>query len=155
MNLAKLLEEEEGDKSQAILELNIRIAQKIDAPDVDILQVLSPTELCILLICRINVYVCNGGYEHYFYYSGQYTKETLQAISKVGLTELFQNYISALKVFDNEYVPSKESERQTLLNRFTENQKDALDKLSDEYYGIYHLDDLFKYAYENQSDISV
>ncbi|QYX66547.1 DMP19 family protein [Shewanella putrefaciens] len=155
MDLAKILIEEEGDKSQAILELNIRIAQKIESPDIDIFEILSPTELYILLISRINVYVCNGGYEHYFYYSGQYTKETVQAISHVGLNNLLFNYQAALKVFDNNLIPKEDEKRQKLINGLTEKQREVLDELSSEYYDIAHLEELFDYAYEHQSDISV
>lgn len=155
MDLTKLLEEEDDEKSQALLELNIRIAQKIESPDVDIFKVLSPTEICVILISRINVYVCNGGYEHYFYYSGMFANETIQAITKVGLSSLYENYLAAVNVFDRGHVPFEDNCRQDLIDRFTESQKDKLDEISDEYYGIDHLGDLFEYALKNQSDISV
>lgn len=155
MDLNRILAEEEGDKSQAALELNIRIAQKIESPDINIVKVLSPTELCVLLICRINVYVCNGGYEHYFYYSGVYIDETVQAISTVGLTRLYKNYLDAIKVFGNEQLPFDDEERQALVEALSDHQKGILDKLSDDYYDIDHFGDLFDFAFKNQSDIFV
>jgi hypothetical protein len=155
MDLSRILKEEEGDKSQAVLELNIRIAQKLESPEENIVKVLSPIELQIFLICRINVYVCNGGYEHYFYYSGTHAEETAEAISKVGLDQLHTNYLAAVKVFKNGYVPEDDSERQELIDDFTENQRETLDKLSDQYYCIGHLEALFEYAADNQTDIRV
>jgi hypothetical protein len=57
-NLNQILKDEEGDKYQALLELNIRIAEKLDPSTTDLETILSPTEICGLLICRIDVQVC-------------------------------------------------------------------------------------------------
>ena len=59
--LKNILKEEEGDKYQALLELNIRIAEKLDPSIVDLDTILSPTEICVLLIAVLMFKYVMGG----------------------------------------------------------------------------------------------
>lgn len=154
-DLNKLLIAEGGDKYQALLELNIRVAEKVGAGVANLSSVLSSTEMCICLICRIDVQVCNGGYDQYFYYSGSHVAETLEAIDAVGLNELHDNYIEAVKVFPSNDVPANDSERQEIMDKFTDSQKYRLNHLSDQYYQINDPEKLYSYAENHQDDISV
>jgi hypothetical protein len=153
--LKNILKEEEGDKYQALLELNIRIAEKLDPSIVDLDTILSPTEICVLLICSIDVQVCNGGYDQYFYYSGSHVLETINAIKQVGLDDLLANYIEAINVFPDGIVPKEDSVRQSIMDQFTDDQRDKLNQLSDRYYEINDPEALFDFAFKHQNEIMV
>ena len=155
IDIDKLLNDEGGDEYQALLELNVRIAGKV-TPDVsDLNSVLSEAEKNIYLICAIDVQVCNGGYDQYFYYDGHYAVETNDAITKVGLTNLAENYSEALSIFPDKTILMDETSRQSMMDSFTDAQREKLDLLSDRYYEINDPITLFNYASKNSSEINV
>ncbi len=154
-DLTQILKDEENDKYQALLELNIRIAEKLDSQITNLDSILSPSEICVLLICRIDVQVCNGGYDQYFYYSGTHVPETINAIKQVGLGDLYTNYIEAINVFPNGIVPKEDSDRQSIMDQFTDTQRAQLSQLSDQYYEINDHETLFDFSVKNKNEILV
>ena len=155
IDIDKLLKEEDDDEYQALLELNIRIAGKVTADNKELSSVLSEVERNIYLICKIDIQVCNGGYDQYFYYEGHYASQTVDAIAKIGLTKLADNYADALCVFPDKATLEDESLRKSHMDSFTESQREKLDKLSDHYYEINDPVALFNYASRNRTEISV
>jgi hypothetical protein len=82
---------------------------------------LTSCEKNIVYIEELEREINNGGFHQYFFNSsGNFTKETLNALNIIGSKIFFNILEKAINKFPNGSVPSDRNERQDILNKFDE-----------------------------------
>lgn len=99
---------------------------------------LSELEQTILLVYGLELEICNGGIHQYFNNPGSDRwRETLQALKKVEAGRIAQILEKALTVFPLECPSTDHLTRAQQLGAIGREAKELLERLTDEYYGLY------------------
>jgi hypothetical protein len=98
----------------------------------------------IVCIVELEHEVNNGGFRQYFFNSsGNFAKETLNALNIIGSKIFFNILEKAINKFPNGIVPSDRDKRQNILNKL---EIDLWDELDNEFYK--YEEDIYKLVIE-------
>jgi hypothetical protein len=101
----------------------------------------------IVYIEELERAVNNDGFHGYFFNSsGNFTKETLNALNIIGSKIFFNILEKAINKFSNGIVPNNRDERQDILNKLVENDEELWGELDKEFYK--YEEDIYKLMIE-------
>ena len=107
---------------------------------------LTKPEQIFFCIWELESQVNNGGFHQYFFNSGEYTNETVEALKEIGALYTAGILQNACEVFPDSKVPKEIKIRHDLLLAIGKEKEDYLDELDNTFYK--YEDNLSELLYE-------